>query len=234
MRGLRGIALGLVIAGIVGGSLYSYFGANVLPQDIDLDQTGPRLVTLSIIAFVFLASLIFGQPRIRDIVQGTIFWGGLFVLLIVGYTFRSDLINGGYRVLGALAPGLAVPQDNGTILVVRGASGHFRLDTLLNGTKTQMLLDTGASSVVLTYQDALNAGLDPANLLFTVPVQTANGSALVAPVRIKTLSVSNFRLTNVRAFVSRDGALGTSLLGMSALDRLSSWRIEGDKLVLVP
>ena len=106
------------------------------------------------LAFVFLASFIFGQPKIREIVQGTLFWGGLCALLVVGYTYRTDLVQAGYRVLGALAPGFAVTQPDGSILIVRDATGHFVLDGRVNGTRTHFLLDTGASAVVLTYDDA--------------------------------------------------------------------------------
>ncbi len=234
MRGLRGVALGVLIAAIAGAAIYAFFGTPIPPEEINFDRTGPRLVALSVLAFVFVASLVFGQPKIRDILQGTFFWGGLFALLVVGYTFRTDLIQGGYRVLGSLAPGLAVEQDNGTILVVRDASGHFNLEASANGASIRFLLDTGASSVVLTYDDALKAGFTPSELSFTFPVHTANGQALVAPVKIDRLSIGSFRLTDVRAFVAREGALNTSLFGMTALDRLSSWRIEGDKLILVP
>ncbi|MEP3300661.1 MAG: TIGR02281 family clan AA aspartic protease, partial [Roseibium sp.] len=124
MRGVRGILIGVLIAVMAGAGLYALGGFSGDPENLDFDQTGPRIVTLSVLAFVFVASLVFGQPRVRDIVQGVFFWGGLLALLVVGYTFRADLIQGGYRVLGALAPGLAVPQDDGTILVVRDASGH--------------------------------------------------------------------------------------------------------------
>ncbi|MBD8874979.1 retropepsin-like aspartic protease family protein [Roseibium polysiphoniae] len=234
MRGIRGIVIGVLITVMAGAGLYALVDFSGDPDNLDFDQTGPRIVALSVLAFVFVASLVFGQPRVRDIVQGVFFWGGLLALLVVGYTFRADLIQGGYRVLGALAPGLAVPQDDGTILIVRDASGHFSLEANTNGAKTRFLLDTGASAVVLTREDAARAGFSDSELTFSVPVQTANGGALVAPVRVRTLSVGDLSLTDVRAFVAREGALDTSLFGMTALNRLSSWRIEGDRLVLTP
>ncbi|WP_417694140.1 retropepsin-like aspartic protease family protein [Roseibium sp.] len=234
MRQLRGIALGVLVLAIMGFGLYWLFGPATDPSELDMDTTGPRLVAMSVLAFVFVASLLFQQPKVGDIVRGTFFWGGLIAVLVFGYTFRHDMINGGYRVLGALAPGLAVPQEDGNILVVRDRSGHFQVRADVNGQSTEMLFDTGASTVVLTYQDAQAAGYDPENLIFTIPVRTANGRAMVAPVQINELQIADLQLTDLRAFVARDGALETSLLGMRALDRLKSWRIEGDKLVLTP
>ncbi|MCK7611135.1 retropepsin-like aspartic protease family protein [Roseibium sediminicola] len=231
LRGLMVAVLVIVLGGVV---FYALFGDPTDPTNANFDDTGPRLVALSALAFVFLASFIFGQPKVREVLQGTLFWGGLCVLLVAGYTYRTDIVQAGYRVLGALAPGLAVSQPDGTILIVRDAGGHFVVDGRTNGTRTQFLLDTGASAVVLTFDDALRAGLREQDLSFTVPVSTANGRALVAPVRIDQITIGDHALRNIRGFVARDGSLDSSLLGMSALDQLRSWRIEGDKLIITP
>jgi len=230
----RGIAVAVLVAIIVAAGVYYIVVSPVSPEEVDLDQTGPRLVALSVLALVFMASLVFGQPKVRDILQGVVFWGGLLAVLVVGYTFRSDLIQAGYRVLGSLAPGLAVNQPDGTILVVRGTAGHFHLEAQVDGAPVRFLLDTGASAVVLTFQDARQAGFKEDELSFSVPVSTANGRTLVAPVRIRDIRIGDTRFENIRAFVARDGSLETSLFGMTALNRLKSWRIEGDRLIMTP
>jgi len=231
MRGLMAVVLVIVMAVM---AFYAFFGDPTDPENANFDDSGPRIVALSSLAFVFLASFIFGQPKIREILQGTFFWGGLGLILVAGYTYRADIVQAGYRVLGALAPGLAVTQLDGSILIVRDASGHFVLDGRANGARTQFLLDTGASAVVLTHRDAGRAGYRDEDLSFTVPVSTANGRALVAPVQIDTITLGDHILRNVRGFVARDGYLESSLFGMSALDRLQGWRIEGDKLIMSP
>lgn len=231
---IRGFVLVVLIAVIAAAAFYFAFGDPTDPANLNFDDTGPRIVALSALAFVFLASLVFGQPKVREILQGTLFWGGLCALLVIGYTYRTDLVQAGYRVLGALAPGMAVNQPDGTILIVRDAGGHFVVDGEANGTRTRFLLDTGASAVVLTYSDARRAGFKDADLSFTVPVSTANGRSLVAPVRIEALSIGGHTLKNIRGYVARDGALEASLLGMTALDRLRTWRIEGDRLIITP
>jgi len=230
----RGLVAVVLIAIIGAAVFYAVFGDPSDPQNVNFDDSGPRIVALSALAFVFLASFIFGQPKVREIVQGTLFWGGLCALLITGYTYRADLVQAGYRVLGALAPGLAVTQADGTILIVRDAGGHFVVDARTNGARTQYLLDTGASAVVLTFADARRAGYRPQDLSFTVPVSTANGRTLVAPVKIDEITIGDHTVRDIRGFVARQGTLEASLLGMSALDRLRSWRIEGDRLIMTP
>ncbi|GAB4511362.1 MAG: TIGR02281 family clan AA aspartic protease [Roseibium sp.] len=230
----RGLIVVLLVAVMGAAIFYAFFGDPTDPQNVNFDDSGPRVVALSALAFVFLASFIFGQPRVREIVRGTVFWGGLCALLVVGYTYRADLVQAGYRVLGALAPRLAVTQADGTILIVRDAGGHFVVDARTNGARTEYLLDTGASAVVLTLGDAHRAGYRPEDLSFTVPVSTANGRTLVAPVKIDAITIGDHTVRDIRGFVAREGSLEASLLGMSALDRLRSWRIEGDRLIMTP
>jgi len=233
-RQYRGLVAVLLVTIMAAMAFYAFFGDPTDPENINFDDSGPRLVALSALAFVFLASFIFGQPKVREIVQGTLFWGGLCAVLVIGYTFRADLVQAGYRVLGALAPGLAVSQQDGSILIVRDATGHFVVDGRTNGARTQFLLDTGASAVVLTFEDARRAGYREEDLSFTVPVSTANGRALVAPVKIDSITIGDHTLRDIRGFVGRQGTLDGSLLGMTALDKLQSWRIEGDKLIMTP
>ncbi|TYC63248.1 TIGR02281 family clan AA aspartic protease [Rhodobacterales bacterium] len=231
---LRGFIVVILVIVMAAFAFYAFFGDPTDPTNANFDGSGPRLVALSALAFVFLASFVFGQPKVGEIIQGTLFWGGLCALLVIGYTFRTDLVQAGYRVLGALAPGLAVTQTDGSILIVRDASGHFVLDGKTNGSRTHFLLDTGASAVVLTNEDARRAGYRDQDLSFTVPVSTANGRALVAPVKIDTLTFGDHTLRDIRGFVAREGALDSSLFGMTALDRLQGWRIEGDQLIMNP
>ena len=95
-----------------------------------------------------------------------------------------------------------------------------------------MVLDTGASSVVLTREDAKAAGLPLEVLNYTVNIDTANGRARAAPVTLDRLAVGGLVERSVRALVAQPGQLKTSLLGMSFLNRLQSWEVRGDRLVL--
>ena len=110
--------------------------------------------------------------------------------------------------------------------------GHFTARAKVNGAHLFMLVDTGASTVVLKPADAERAGIDTSTLSFTIPVRTANGTGFAAPVRLRSVSIGPIALDNVEALVAKPGALNESLLGMSFLRRLRSYEFSGEFLTL--
>ena len=110
--------------------------------------------------------------------------------------------------------------------------GEFAVAAHVNGARLTLLFDTGASMVVLTAADASRPGSTSRGLAYDVPVTTANGAAKAAEVRLDEISVGPIVMRNVPALVARPGALEESLLGMSFLERLKSYRVERGKLIL--
>jgi aspartyl protease family protein len=111
--------------------------------------------------------------------------------------------------------------------------GHFILDAAINDRPASFMADTGATIVVLTYEDAARLGLSPQSLDFSGFAQTANGVSRVAPVMLDRVRVDDILVRDVAAAVAEKGALDTSLLGMSFLSRLKSFQMQGHELVLV-
>ncbi len=111
-------------------------------------------------------------------------------------------------------------------------SGNFSVAAQINGARVSMVLDTGASSVVLTQEAAKAAGLPLEVLTYTVNVDTANGRTRAAPVTLDRIAVGGIVERSVPALIAQPGQLRTNLLGMSFLNRLESWEVRGDKLVM--
>ena len=112
-------------------------------------------------------------------------------------------------------------------------SGQFATTMLVSGRQVPVLVDTGATYVTLTAEDAATLGLHPADSAFRYAFQTANGTARAAPVLLPEIRVGNVSVRDVQAFVSQPGALtGQSLLGMSFLRKLSGFEIQRGQLVL--
>ena len=95
-----------------------------------------------------------------------------------------------------------------------------------------MIVDTGASTIVLTPEDAKSAGIDIDGLTYRVPVITANGRTVAARVRLNEVAIGPLDRKQVDALVAQPGALTQSLLGMSFLSRLRSYEFSGDFLTL--
>ena len=102
----------------------------------------------------------------------------------------------------------------------------------INGARVSLVLDTGASAVVLTQDAAKAIGLPVEVLSYTVNVETANGCTQAAPVTLDRLVVGGIAERSVPALIAQPGQLKVSLLGMSFLNRLESWEVRGDKLMM--
>ena len=95
-----------------------------------------------------------------------------------------------------------------------------------------MVLDTGATAVVLTQEAAKAAGLPLEVLNYNIVVDTANGKTRAASVTLDRIGVGGLVERSVPALIAQPGQLTKSLLGMSFLNRLESWEVRGDKLIL--
>ena len=111
--------------------------------------------------------------------------------------------------------------------------GHFVVDAAINGRPVTMMADTGATVVVLSFEDAEKLGLSPSSLDFSGAAKTANGVARVAPLTLDRVRVDDITLHDVPAAVAERGALSINLLGMSFLSKLSRFEMKGSELVLV-
>ena len=145
-------------------------------------------------------------------------------------------------IRAALGPAIVAQQESETkpspgfareVRLKADQRGHFILDAAINDRPASFIADTGATLVVLTYEDAARLGLSPYSLDFSGFAQTANGVSRVAPVMLDRLRVDDILVRDVAAAVAEKGALDTSLLGMSFLSRLKSFQMQGHELVLV-
>ncbi len=200
--------------------------------DMTADDFGALAYNLALIAFVGGAVLVVFRERLSQALEAALFWVAVGLVLALGYTYRMELRQVGDRLLAELVPGRTASLGVRTVEFVRGRSGDFQVGTMVNGARVNMVLDTGASSVVLTQAAAKAAGLPLEVLSYDVNVDTANGRTRAAAVTLDRVAVGNVIERSVPALVAQPGQLRTSLLGMSFLNRLESWEVRGDKLVM--
>ena len=190
-------------------------------------------LTIKIVLLVFFGSAIvmFFRGRFAKAFEAALFWVVVALLLAAGYAYRAELREVGDRVLAELMPGH--PAVRGlTVEIARGGSGGFQVVTHVNGGRVPMILDTGASAVVLTQSAAKEAGLPLDFLSYNVTIDTANGRTRAASIMLDRVVVGSIIERGVPALIAQPGQLKTSLLGMSFLDRLQSWEVRGDRLLM--
>jgi aspartyl protease family protein len=197
------------------------------------DRFGSLIYLLLLGALIATTVVMLYRGRFGRALRDAVLWLFIMSALVVGYAFRADLNIIGQRVFATLVPGYAVSSEDGkTLEFVAGPDRHFLVKGKVNDTTVTFVADTGATTVLLSHDDAVRVGIDLEDLSFRLPVQTANGMTLAAPYRIKRLSVGEISRTNVSALIAQPGMTHTSLLGMSFLGRLSSFEVRGDRLVL--
>jgi aspartyl protease family protein len=219
---LIGIALSLAVLIATSGDKDAI--ANLLRHDV-----GSLVLKVAVVVFAGGLVLVLFRERLSQALEAMLFWAVLGLLLVVGYTYRFELRDAGDRVMAQLMPGYVAGHGR-DVEVVRGRGGDFSVAAHINGARVPMVLDTGASSVVLTQDAAKAAGLPLEVLDYTVNVDTANGRTRAAPITLDRLTVGGLTERAVPALVVQAGQLKNSLLGMTFLNRLASWEVRGDRL----
>ena len=198
---------------------------------LDNDDFASLVVRASLVVFIGASVVMLFRERLFEAFQAAMFWVVVAMLLAVGYTYRFDLRDMGERVVAEFLPGRAASRGT-AVEIARARGGEFQIGAQVNDARLAMVLDTGASAVVLTQEAAKAAGLPIEVLNYDVTVETANGRTRAASVTLDRLAVGSIVERAVPALIAKPGQLKTNLLGMSFLNRLQSWEVRGDKLVL--
>jgi aspartyl protease family protein len=122
------------------------------------------------------------------------------------------------------------PSSNRILVYHSDRRGHFSLTAAVNGAPIRLVVDTGASLVALTLDDASAAGIGRSELVFNQITQTANGRVRFAPVILREVRIGQLSIENVPAAVIEN--LDQSLLGMSFLKRLKSFEMREGALTI--
>jgi aspartyl protease family protein len=134
----------------------------------------------------------------------------------------------------AAAPAPAAPAHSGwgVVELAPDALSQYRARIEINGARIDALVDTGASHVLLTAEDARLLNIDPPASAYTVRSQTANGVALNAPARLREIRIGDIVVNDVQAFVAQPGKAPVTLLGMSFLKKLSNFQVADGRFVM--
>ncbi|MGP1357657.1 retropepsin-like aspartic protease family protein [Roseicyclus sp.] len=188
------------------------------------EQIG-SLVYLVLLVTAIAGWLVASQRRnLGRMAQYAAVWSFIFIGAIVAVGLWTDIRN-------TVAPRQSVMMEGARIEVPQHVDGHYYLTLEVNGTPIRFVVDTGATDLVLSREDARRAGIDPDALVFSGRALTANGTVDTAPVTLGTVALGPAADTDVRAVVNGTD-MEDSLLGMAYLQRFDRLEISGGRLVL--
>ncbi len=182
------------------------------------------LFYMLILLFFIGGGFLYGnREKLSTTLMQAAIWVLIFMGVLIGYGFKDTLQQ-------QFTPSRAV-QNGDAFEIVRGADRHFHLTLKVNGQNIRFIVDTGASDIVLTQEDAARVGIDVDNLAYLGRASTANGVVATASTVLDQIQLGDVVDRNVRASVN-GGEMFGSLLGMAYLNRFSEISIRGDRLIL--
>ncbi|WP_420397969.1 retropepsin-like aspartic protease family protein [Nioella sp.] len=184
------------------------------------------IIYLSLLAIALTGSIISAnRHQIGKVARYAVVWGllvvGGFIAVGVWPELRTNVL-----------PQQSVVTGTGEVTVPRSFDGHYYLTLEINGAPIRFVVDTGATDMVLTPQDAARAGLNTAELRYTNRAMTANGMVQTAPVRLDRVELGPITDRRVPAVVN-GSPMQESLLGMSYLNLFDRIAIEDGQMVLM-
>ena len=179
-----------------------------------------------VVLLVAIGSWVFVQNRLSlgKVIQQLAIWAFIFIGVIAVYGLWGDIRH-------TVQPQQMVLEDQGQVVVPQSADGHYYLTLQINGQPLQAMVDTGASDLVLSMEDAERIGIDTETLRFLGRASTANGEVRTARVTLDDVSLGATVDNNVSAVVNQ-GDQRKTLLGMSYLRRWSSFEIRDSQMIL--
>lgn len=195
-----------------------------------------RVFYLGVLGAVIGAGILASRHRFGDMARNLALWALIALALVAAYQYRYELQDVANRVTVGLVPGspLSVTDSSGqsTVTLEKLPNGHFGARLSVDGKEVRALVDTGATSTVLTARDAERAGFDPTKLSYTIPISTANGTTTAARVVASEIRLGSITRRNMPLLVAAPGMLDQSLLGMNFIGTLSGFDVRGDRMIL--
>ena len=186
----------------------------------------PRAIYLLLLIMLVASSLFARRLPIGQVAKMSLAWIAIFGTVFALVAFRHEFSALGQR-LKSEATGAAIVTGE-EIRIPKSDDGHFWVEASVNGHKAPFLVDSGASFTTVSAETARAAGLEPD--LRVDLVETANGTVLMRKASADSLAVGSIERPGLSISINeRDD---TNVLGMNFLSSLTSWRVEGNMLVL--
>jgi aspartyl protease family protein len=222
----------VALALIIGGALAIWELWRLFPGALADTTDQARLVQYGIILAAVASGVVYSRRfTARETFRNIAIWAGIAIVLVLGYTFYDRIKDAAGDAKTALVPSYPSEMDANTMVFSENRDGDFDVIGSVNGHTVEFMVDTGASDIVLSPDDAQRAGIDMSSLHYIGRYETANGEGRGAPYTLDTLEIGPVKLFNVPVSINQT-KMHASLLGMAFLKRMKSFEMKGQKLYL--
>jgi len=220
--------LGLLLAGTAGIWLL----ARAFPERSLSGYDEARFVQLAGVLALVSSAIVFSRRfTLRETARNIAIWAVVAAVLIGGYLYRDVFSDFGTRLQSAFLPSDPIASGDHTVVLSENEDGSFYITGAINGTRVLFLIDTGATGIVLSPDDAQRIGIDMTSLNYSAESATANGVGRGAPYTVSDLTAGPIHFSDVAVSINR-APMATSLLGMAFLRRVKSFEVKDHKLTL--
>ncbi|CAK8163578.1 aspartyl protease family protein [Candidatus Xenohaliotis californiensis] len=154
-------------------------------------------------------------------------WLVIIFLSIILYVHKSSVLNN--SLVAAISPSKGYHTLREAVYY-KANDGHFYIDAFVGRVKIKFIVDTGASGIAITPDDAIRLGVSLSSLHFTEDYETASGTTRAAPAVIPMMRIGDFVLKDVKVSINESPS-SISLMGMSVLERFNI-HISNEKIIL--
>ena len=190
--------------------------------------------TVSIIVLVMLIAGLLSSKRVSfsQAIKYSVLWLLFGLIIVILYSYRFEFTELKNRVAGSINPTKPrLDREKRQIVIKISDDGHYYLRAEINKKNILFMVDTGATSVAISGEDAKTIGFDVKKLNYNKKYQTANGISFGASVNLDAINIDGYVINNINASVNPNLS-GASLFGMSALKKFSSYQFINDTLIL--
>jgi len=191
-----------------------------------MSDEAPRALYLALMMMLVASSLVAMRLPLRKVARMALAWVAIFGAIFILVAFRNDFSTLGQRLMSEVTGAPIVAGEE--VRIPQSNDGHFWVEATVNGHKARFLVDSGASITTVSAETAKAAGLEPD--LRVAMVETANGAVLMKMASADSIAVGSIVRSGMTVSINERGQ--TNVLGMNFLSSLTSWRVEGNSLVL--
>jgi len=198
---------------------------------MNIMEDGPSLIWGVACILLLVSSFAARRLPLTYIAKAALAWIAIFAALFAIFSFRFEFISIWERVKADISGTAGQSISGEAIELRRQDDGHYWITVDINGKPVRFMVDSGATMTAINATTAKEAGVEANG--YPIILSTANGRVAAKRATVLSLVVGPHKIENHPVVVSESFG-DVNLLGMNFLNNMQSWRVEANKMILIP